>query len=255
MPTKKQILTACKGTELPSLHIAPAPGQAPGPMDSKFGGECYLPAGAEAPEMEFLAQINFAQAPHLEGFPDKGLLQFFLKTAGDGPESFEEDEDEDILQTGSGAFQIRWYPDTEDSGTSGLSYTPVEETATLSLTEDGLLVDLGFDSVLEPLTQVFMKKSRGYDLSDCGDTDQFCRDFGNWGFKLGGHPALRQGEFRLDDEAFQAYTVLLFQYDLTVPDPKDPMDLEKDTFCFFIKPEDLKACRFDDILMVHHNCY
>ena len=87
------------------------------------------------------------------------------------------------------------------------------------------------------------------------DTDDFYWDFGNWGFQLGGHPALRQAEFRLDDEAFQAYTVLLFQYDLTVPDPEDPMDLEKDTFCFFIKPEDLNACRFDDILMVHHNCY
>ena len=72
---------------------------------------------------------------------------------------------------------------------------------------------------------------------------------------MGGHPALRQAEFRLDEEAYQAYTVLLFQYDLTVLNSKDPMALEKDTFCFFIKPEDLNACRFDDILMVHHNCY
>ena len=42
---------------------------------------------------------------------------------------------------------------------------------------------------------------------------------------------------------------------MTVLNSKNPMGLEKDTFCFFIKPEDLNACRFDDILMVHHNCY
>ena len=33
--------------------------------------------------MEFLAQINFSQVPRLEGFPEKGLLQFFLRTGGD----------------------------------------------------------------------------------------------------------------------------------------------------------------------------
>ena len=93
-----------------------------------------------------------------------------------------------------------------------------------------------------------------YDLENsCEDTDQFFCDFGNWGFKLGGHPSLRQGEFRLEEEDHQAYSALLFQYDLTPP--HDPGCQEEDTFCFFIKPEDLNACRFDDILMVHHNCY
>ena len=270
MPTKKQILSALEHTKRPAVRITPEPDKTPGPTDSKFGGDYCLPAGADAPEMEFLAQINFAQLPRLEGFPQKGLLQFFLCTEEEAFEGFLEDDS--AWRPDSGFFQVRWYPEVPadspaypnavpearwamDKVTGGMKFSPAEEIATLALGEEGFFFDLGFEDAITPLTQVFMEKKRDYDLSDCGDTDQFCRDFGNWGFQLGGHPALRQAEFRLDDEAFQAYTVLLFQYDLTVPDPEDPMDLEKDTFCFFIKPEDLNVCRFDDILMVHHNCY
>lgn len=270
MPTKKQIIEALADTKRPCVRITPQPNKTPAPTDSKFGGDYYLPAGAEAPDMEFLAQVNFAQIPHLEGFPEKGLLQFFLCTEDERFEGFIEDDS--AWRADAGFFQVRWYPEVPADGpahldtvpenrwamekvTGGMKFTPAEEIATLALGEEGFFFDLGFEDAITPLTQVFMEKKRGYDLSDCGDTDQFCRDFGNWGFKLEGHPALRQAEFRLDEEAYQAYPVLLFQYDLTVLNSKDPMALEKDTFCFFIKPEDLNACRFDDILMVHHNCY
>ena len=270
MVTKEQILSVLESTKLPCVHITPESDRTPGPTDSKFGGDYYLPAGGEVSELEFLAQINFAQIPRLKGFPERGLLQFFLRTGSDEFEGFIEDDS--AWRSDAGFFQVHWYPEAPTDGpvhsdtvpeerwamdkvTGGMKFASAEEVATLGLGVEGFFFDLGFEDAITPLTQVFMEKKRGYDLSDCGDTDQFCRDFGNWGFQLGGHPALRQAEFRLDDEAFQAYTVLLFQYDLTVPDPEDPMDLEKDTFCFFIKPEDLNACRFDDILMVHHNCY
>lgn len=270
MPSKKQIIEALADTKRPCVRITPQTNKMPAPTDSKFGGDYYLPDGVEAPDMEFLAQINFSQVPHLEDFPEKGLLQFFLCTEAENFEAFIEDDS--AWHSDAGFFQVRWYPEALADGpahpdtvpenrwamekiTGGMKCKATEEIATLAVGEEGFLFDLGFESAIEPLTQIFMEKRRGYDLSDCEDTDRFCRDFGNWGFKLGGHPALRQGEFRLDEEEFQAYTALLFQFDLTVPDPKNPMDLEKDTFCFFIKPEDLKARRFDDILMVHHNCY
>ena len=142
-----------------------------------------------------------------------------------------------------------------DKVTGGMELEAAEEVATLAFgSEEDIVLDLGFESMMEPITALFLEASEdgeGYDLSDCSGVDDLTWDFGNWGFKLGGHPSLRYDDLRLEDAAYAAYSVLLFQFDLT------PLaqDCEADTICFFIKPEDLNACRFDDILMVHHNCY
>ncbi|MCY6483818.1 YwqG family protein [Clostridium aestuarii] len=48
---------------------------------TKLGGKPYLPLGEEHPEegMYLLAQINFEEIPKLQGYPEKGLLQFYIK--------------------------------------------------------------------------------------------------------------------------------------------------------------------------------
>lgn len=51
---------------------------------SKFLGKPYLPTGMEYPKdkenkpMILWAQINFTDIPILEGYPDQGILQFFV---------------------------------------------------------------------------------------------------------------------------------------------------------------------------------
>jgi uncharacterized protein YwqG len=51
---------------------------------SKFRGTAYWPKGMEFPTdprgrpLILLAQINFAEMPSLEGYPDRGILQFFI---------------------------------------------------------------------------------------------------------------------------------------------------------------------------------
>ena len=270
MVTKEQILSVLESTKLPCVHITPESDRTPGPTDSKFGGDYYLPAGGEVSELEFLAQINFAQVPRLKGFPERGLLQFFLRTGSDEFEGFIEDDS--AWRSDTGFFQARWYPEAPADGpvhsdtvpeerwamdkvTGGMKFASAEEVATLAFgSEEDIVLDLGFESMMEPITALFLEASEdgeGYDLSDCSGVDDLTWDFGNWGFKLGGHPSLRYDDLRLEDAAYAAYSVLLFQFDLT------PLaqDCEADTICFFIKPEDLEACRFDDILMVHHNCY
>jgi len=263
MPTKKQILSALEHTKRPAVRITPEPDTTPGPTDSKFGGDYCLPAGTEASELEFLGQINFAQIPPLKGFPEKGLLQFFLCTEAEKFEAFIEDDL--AWRPDTGFFQVRWYPEVPadspvhpnevpearwamDKVTGGMKFSPAEEIATLALGEEGFFFDLGFEDAITPLTQVFMEKKRGYDLSDCGDTDQFCRDFGNWGCKIGGHPALRQADIRSEFDEYKSYTALLFQYDLTTRE-----GLGLGTFAFFIRPEDLAACRFDHVLFHWHS--
>jgi len=278
MTIKEQIIAACESTKILSIHIAPKPDKPSGPIDSKFGGDYYLPAGAETAELEFMAQINFAQVPHLDGFPGSGLLQFFLRTGSDEFEGFIEDDS--AWRSDTGFFQARWYPEVPADGpvhsdtvpeerwamdkvTGGMKFASAEEVATLGLGVEGFFFDLGFETGAETVEKLFLadyqrqeagepdENPEGYDLGDCSGVMDLTEDFGNWGFKLGGHPSLRFDDLRLEDAAYAAYSVLLFQFDLT------PMaqDCEADTFCFFIKPEDLEACRFDDILMVHHNCY
>lgn len=278
---KEKVIAACQPSLLSCVHITPETDTVPGPTDSKFGGDYYLPAGAEAPNMELLAQINLAQVPHRKGFPETGLLQFFLCT----DDAVVEDRVYDgfVWQNDAGIFQVMYYPEVQENQppqkemipqerwfkkkvTSGMRFEPEEEIATIAFDEEGrFLIDLGFESLADTLMPVFRAAWAGdkeeddedaagegvYNLSDCGDTDQFCRDFGNWGFKLGGHPSLRGNDLRLEDAAYAAYSVLLFQFDLTLLS----QSCDADTICFFIKPEDLKAGRFDDILMVHHNCY
>ena len=278
MVTKEQILSVLESTKLPCVHITPESDRTPGPTDSKFGGDYYLPAGGEVSELEFLAQINFAQVPRLKGFPERGLLQFFLRTGSDEFEGFIEDDS--AWHSNAGFFQVRWYPEVLEDGpahpdevpetrwamdkvTGGMKFASAEEVATLGLGVEGFFFDLGFETGAETVEKLFLadyqrqeagepdENPEGYDLGDCSGVMDLTEDFGNWGFKLGGHPALRYDDIRLDDTAYQAYSQLLFQFDLSLLS----QSCDADTICFFIKPEDLEACRFDDILMVHHNCY
>ncbi|MEY8387614.1 YwqG family protein [Oscillospiraceae bacterium 38-13] len=279
MVTKEQILAALEPTKLPCVRITPQLDKTPAPTDSKFGGDFCLPAGQTAPDMEFLAQINFAQIPHLKGFPETGLLQFFLCTEAEKFEAFIEDAF--AWRSDAGFFQARWYPEVPADGpahpdevpearwamdkvTGGMGFETGEETASIAFGNDcDFVSDLGFETGAETVEKLFLadyqrqeagepdENPEGYDLGDCGGVIDLTEDFGNWGFKLGGHPSLRSDDLRLDDTAYAAYSVLLFQFDLTLLSQR----CDADTICFFIRPEDLNACRFDDILMVHHNCY
>jgi uncharacterized protein YwqG len=52
--------------------------------DTKFGGKPYIPKGFSYPcikgePMALICQLNFAEIPHLEGYPESGLLQIYLE--------------------------------------------------------------------------------------------------------------------------------------------------------------------------------
>lgn len=71
----------------PRLALKPVRAEQTSVFDSKLGGVPYLPKEMEYPKalqgalagkpLKLLAQINFVKLPHLEGFPKKGILQFF----------------------------------------------------------------------------------------------------------------------------------------------------------------------------------
>jgi uncharacterized protein YwqG/ankyrin repeat protein len=79
-PYKESLLDSV----LPFIDIIPQPDDALHPWESKFGGRPYLPRGCPYPldgegtPLFFLAQINFAETPRLEGFPSQGIVAFYI---------------------------------------------------------------------------------------------------------------------------------------------------------------------------------
>ena len=68
----------------PFIAIHPHPDDALALWESKFGGWPYLPRehpyplDGEGKPLFFLAQINFAETPRLDGFPTQGILAFYI---------------------------------------------------------------------------------------------------------------------------------------------------------------------------------
>ena len=94
-----------EATIKPYLELKLIPDQNLTGWQSKFagwqssrGGFPYLPKGVDYPKtpdgdyLHLLAQINFSEAPHLEGFPKQGILQFYL-SMDDSSYGFPDSED------------------------------------------------------------------------------------------------------------------------------------------------------------------
>jgi uncharacterized protein YwqG len=85
------------------------------PYESKLMGIPYLPQGVTPPtskttgkELFFLAQINFSELPHLEQFPNNGILQFFIND----DENFGAD---DYVLDSQKDFRVVYYPSISES--------------------------------------------------------------------------------------------------------------------------------------------
>jgi uncharacterized protein YwqG len=106
LPFQEKILE----TRLDFIRISPEAQRPAFPWSSSLGGRPYLPKDAAFPvtpegeSLYFLAQINFEETPALAGFPNRGLLQFFVFDdpmygwAGWGNPS-------------GGRFKVLYYPD------------------------------------------------------------------------------------------------------------------------------------------------
>ncbi len=339
MRTKKMIQNALKSTCLSSLRLS-AVQKPTSCIDSKFGGIFYLPEGENIPScpegepMQFLAQINFTQMPHLEGFPRAGLLQFFLDT---NQEHIEEKIDDP--NTRRQLYSVRYYSSPNaalQQAVEPQQFTPTKaittvtvngeemteaeyqkrlseaqaqegkpvsvfmsmmegkgipaskpslaaelrrnakfhnqtipghmdlpwlegkiafrsdtEVATVYVGMEDIVSDLGYETICKQQVTPKLVQQSGYDLENNESAlDDLCWNFGNWGTKLGGHPAIHQADSRLDFEDDKNYTSLLFQYDFTTK-----KELEADTFQFFVKPQDLENACFDDVLFCWHNAF
>ncbi len=199
--------------KLESIHITATPveeGEELRLEQSKFLGKPWLPPGAEYPmdkegkPMLMVAQINFAEMLALGGYPDKGILQFFMVAT----EEWYDMED----------YRILYHEDTDQAGQAELpfivedliEYSPVfceHKLVYERKTDNGGVADVRF-------TPQF-NGAMGYDY-ESGLTqeqqEQYYAYLDGSGHKIGGYAFFTQEDPRRY-EAGKENDVLLLQID------------------------------------------
>ena len=218
----------------------------PSVFESKVGGVGYVPRDGEVPvgeggaKMQFLAQVNCADLD-LEDFPKSGLLQFWIleDDFGLGREPcdpttnrvvyYSEDEiDRTVTEDEARAktepvFDEDYFP---VKGEYGMAFEKV--------------MDENYVYTEEEIDEWF--KDKTIELKE------------NSGHKVGGFGRSEQVDPKETDPSLEAYSVLLFQLDSDCEENEDGDYIERVMWCdggvgnFYIKPEDLKALDFSDVL-------
>lgn len=200
--------------------------------NSKIGGKPYWPEDKDYPEdndgvnMVFLAQINFAELPENNIFPEEGMLQFFIA------------KDDTLGLFSDNGYKVVYHPEILESvdvelDDDILDYTPVYNEAKMVFRMGDDLMsynDYRFDKSI-PESE--------YGIYDTG-----------WGTKLLGYPAFTQWDPR-EQEGNQKYDTLLFQLD---SDDGYVMWGDVGIGNFFISFENLVRRDFSDVLY-NWDCY
>ena len=201
---------------LPAIFLASA-GPAPAtPQGSRIGGKVWLPAGEDWPQsragvpMEFVAQIDFAQLPHIPDFPTSGLLQFFI-----APDMM---FGADFNQPENGDFKVFWREDVDgagslrDGGPDGRNgrdyYSPMEDTGA------GIALTGAVEMHLPTITAWHLRRDLPELTKGKGRGTMNAAFDAHYGeaperHHVGGHPEFTQDDWRIADEYQHVDRVLL----------------------------------------------
>lgn len=251
-PYKVQILE----TQKESIEMTLLPSEHLNLWQSKVGGEPYLPIGQHYPQtldgenLQLLAQINFAELPQNDLYPQSGILQFFINPNDD---LYGLNFDDQQIQDG---FRVIFYDAVTEDQTglvqdfpafSDDGYSPVSGQSAIQFTKSESYIDLNNFDFSERVTDPFAKD----------DEEDFCDEYGELfsanGHRLGGYPFFTQTDLREHNESFQDY-VLLLQIDTDDTDGVEIMWGDSGVGNFFIHPEDLKKRDFSKVVY-NWDCY
>jgi uncharacterized protein YwqG len=218
------------------------------------------PTGGDGGKLVLLAQFDMAEVPRLDGFPESGLLQFFV--AAD--DSWGLDFDDQTSRKGS---RVVWHPEIDGSVSEadvlalGIPTTRDESVAEnfpfsgeFALSFDAAQMAVGVNCA-EFLPEARAAALRlGFDVPDgaglCDVFDEDALDEAgvSEGSRLGGYPEFAQYDPRDGETA--GHSVLLFQMD----SGDEIMWGDMGVANFFITPADLAARDFSRVLY-NWDCY
>lgn len=199
---------------LPAVILEPDPAAEVAPGGTRIGGPVWLPDGADWPtgkggrQLEFLAQIDFADMPPLPDYPKEGLLQLFIGRDDLHGADFDAPDE--------GDFRLLWHPQGAvrgrsmlpprllaygDAGDDGYNNSPFIDD---QIRENGVMLR-GHLVVMEPMPFTWpveaLLAELGIDprsaavdraLEDRWNAHQPAHHF------FGGHPVFVQQDYRLD---------------------------------------------------------
>ncbi|RYZ52984.1 MAG: DUF1963 domain-containing protein [Chitinophagaceae bacterium] len=236
---------------LPCIRIEATPSDNLFQFDSKFGGHPYWPKDKVYPVDSFgnymypLAQLNFSQIPHLEGYPEKGLLQFYI--AAD--DMYGLNVDNPTAQTN---FRVVYFEDTTEPPVENFHFLdsqqresdlPLKGQMQLSFKQDTDY--FSFSDVRLPeerLDKVMTDLQPGEEYRRM--EDELSQAFPDNGHKIGGYAYFTQTDPR-EDHAGTSDWVLLLQID---SQGSDICWGDYGVGNFFIHPDDLRRKDFSKVL-------
>lgn len=212
----------------------------PSIFESKIGGLGYIPHDKDFPtdsngnQLRLLAQIE-CEKIQLDGFPENGLLQFW------------------ILNDDVAGMDV--WGTTNQDGFRVIYYPEIDKTVTKEEIENKFVKneydDNGYDDfpVLRECGMSFEKsKDKEFDYNT--DDEEILEEYDSLSsHKVGGYPFFTQSDPRPDMENGNYYDFLLFQLDTDYIGKEDVvMWGDSGVGNFFINSEKLKNCDFSDVL-------
>lgn len=246
-------------------------------FDSKLGGVPYMPEDFEYPTgksgifegrpLRLLAQLNFEKLPHIENFPEKGILQFFCSDDEEDSAyglNFDDRTEqngfrviyhENIIADESRLMPKEKLPTFIDGGYGfpfkGEFMLKAETAETCPITyEDHRF----FDEVLKHLGKITGKELKTLtEAEEAGFGDDFWEKLYNARICehscMGGYPFFTQDDPRGYTKKLADYDVLLFQCDSSYEDNSEDEIMWGDMGVanFFITEDDLKKRDFSKV--------
>lgn len=232
--------------------------------DCMIGGFGYLPKKIKYPcniqgePLSFLAQINFADINNLCGYPNKGILSFYIDAYD---EDYGKDESDYTNQSG---FRVFYFEDTtetsytrEDYLNIFSEYNPIDKiiSSTKDLTftveqEDSHVLFDSIESYRSYGTDIYSFFESNLSIENL---ELFYQALDINCSQIGGHPKFTQGDIRCD-EKYQNFDTLLFQIDCEYGDDFNIIWGNCGEANFLINKMDLEKADFSNILYNWDTC-
>jgi len=227
---------------------------------SKFGGFPYLPKGFEYPKscdgkyLFLLAQLNFDEIPPLDGFPERGILQFYIADDdlyGLNLDNYANADNHTIEDK----FQIIYFPQPDfkvENIITNYDFLPkpeafpVDGCCSLQFTKKYAPIstnDYQFTELLgSEIDELFMNPKI---------EDEYREISHSFGHKIGGYPDFTQQDVRKyssNSEQKQKLDILLLQMDTDCNETVDIMWGDTGVGNFFIDESALRELDFSKVL-------
>ncbi|WP_263079755.1 YwqG family protein [Endozoicomonas sp. Mp262] len=222
---------------------------------SKFGGQPYWPVSQPYPQqlngkpLLLLAQLNFEEMPALKGYPNKGILQFFI--ANNDHYGLDFDKPVEELINKPDGYRVVYHPEISNDVSclqTGLPEIGSQDYLPLS---GEYALEFTLIHELPALTDYRFGEIAGDFLEDEVE-DYLWEHLDAGGSKVGGYANFTQDDPRgIEDNGDW---VLLFQMDTEYSDDIDIMWGDSGVANFFIEPEALARCDFSRV-WYNWDCY